>query len=175
LADLTTIQTAIKAWVDSETTNVCIMAEGNGPKPDAPFFTYRLASFIDEAEDHTSSPDAISGDVVITGNRAFTVEINGYGPGVIQKLRDLKNSTRKGTILDTFRLSNLIIVNRLAITNLTGLDQSNFEERGMFELLMRTDSVITDTGSVIEDFNGTGTLSQPPKPDVTTTLEVTTP
>ena len=175
MADITEISTSIKAFVELQTTDVCIPAEDNGPKPDVPYFTYRLDGFLDEAEDFVSTPDAISGDLTITGNRALTVELQGYGPGVTQKLRDLKTSTRKPSVLAAFLLEGLIVVDRLGITNLTGLDQSEFEERALFEMLMRTDSVVVDANSVIENVNGTGTLKNPPNPDLTIDLEVTTP
>jgi len=170
------IRTAIVAWVSSETGDTCIKAEGNGQKPAKPFFTYRLDAFVDEAEDYIGSPDEVTGDVTITGNRAFTCAIAGYGDGVLQKLRDLKSSTRKPSVLDTFRAASIVIVNRLSITNITGLDQADFEERGVLELIMRVENVITDTGSIIENVNGTGTIENfPPLPDHTIDLGVTTP
>lgn len=175
LADLLAIKKALKAWVDLETGDQCIPAEDNGPKPAKPFFTYRLDSFIDEGEDYIGPPNSLTGDVLIRGNRAFTVGIQGYGPGVLEKLNDLKNSTRKLTVLETFQDSGIVIFNRLAIQNLTGLDQTEYEERGLFEMLMRTDSEVIDTGSIIEDVHAFGTIKNPPRPDRIMDLDVITP
>jgi len=147
--NIDSIYTALKSWCDTATGLTTIRAEQNGEAPNEPYFTMRIATKTRIGEDYFGSSSNM-GVIQIVGNRDLTVEMQGYGNGVTEKMEDLVQSLRKPSVQLTFRQAGIAIVDSEPALNITGLDGTEFEERVSCDFIFRVASVTTDEVSYID-------------------------
>lgn len=160
------IKTQIRTWVANAIPGrEAVTANQNAPKPPKPFFTYQISSFIRLGMDGFTKPDG-TGAGKYLGTREFTVMLQGFGDGVIEESRTLQDGLETLAILETFRDAGFIVFNSSPILDITGLDDSEFEERISMDIFCRTDTEFEDTSfGLIEDIAIEGTIETSGNPD----------
>ncbi len=145
----------------------------NSPHPNKPYFSLLLTSFLKVGRDAFTHRDA-SGKADMVGNREFTLMILGFGPDIIEKTYQMQTQFETDAIHLLFKAGGILPFNiDNAIQDISGLDDSENEERSSYDILMRTDSVITNVPvGAIEIVNAEGTFSQAGKDDIVQTINV---
>lgn len=117
------------------------------------------------------SPTVFATELV--GDREFTITFQAYGVGAIQILEDIRTCLDTESVLDALRVDSIAVVQALGITDLTGLYDSQFLERGLLEVRFRTHARILDQlANYIERVTGEETYQHPPEPDIEKTFDI---
>jgi len=145
----------------------------NSPNPDKPSFTLLLNSFMKIARDVFANQD-VSGNTDMIGNREFTLMIMGYGFGIVELTHRLQTQFETPAIHKAFVDGGIVPFNiDNPIQDISGLDESENEERSSYDVLFRTDSIISEVPlGLIEKVNAEGAYKQEGKPDIITTLNI---
>ena len=166
-ADWTTIRGTLYDWATAVLAPVpVIWAEQNATPPDGAYVTLRIATTTQEGQDAKLPPDGVTGAGEIVGNREFTLGVQAFGGPMDEStfgtalisIDKLRSSLEILSVRQTLRAGNVIYVDTLGSTNLTGIipDTTRYEERESLDILMRTWSEVTDTETgVIEKVQGT--------------------
>jgi hypothetical protein len=164
---------AIYDVINGQTGIECIYNWQDGPIPDKPFFGFTLTAFRKIGRDVFIGPDG-SGNYQMQGNRDFTLLIQGFGPGIVEKTFLLQTILERPDIHETFRAGGLFPYDiDQPVQDVSGLDQSEPEERSSWDLFMRTDSIISDVpAGLIEKVNIDATYKQAGKPDIDSTINI---
>lgn len=187
IQDLNAIQDALYDWATSVVpTFSFVWADQNIPfantssgdpvSPVEPSFTLRIGTITKIHEDSLNLPTDASTLVDIEGTRDFILGLQGFGPGSIQQLENLRSSLSRPSIKDSLFISDIIVRDTsVPIINISGLDDSEMEERGSVDIGMRTDSVITneDVGKILI-VNAVGTYKKPDGSEIISNVNVTT-
>lgn len=158
----TQIEDAIYDWINGlgvVSSSAIIWAFQNAAIPDPPYFSLNLNNFMQIGDDFIAYPDA-TGKSQIIGNREFTLEILGFGDGVIEKTWAVRDSLNDPNVLTQFRDVGFIMYRSLEpVLNISGIDESENEERSSYDVMFRTDNIVTDVEfGLIEKTNAVGTL-----------------
>lgn len=168
------IKTQVRTWVSNVISIEAVASNQNAPKPPKPFFTYLINSFSKLGFDSITPPDG-AGAVKYLGTREFTIMLMGFGDGVIEQMRTLQNSLQTLAVLTTFKDSGYIPFDSSPVLDVTGLDDSEYEERGSMDIFCRTDTEVEDPShGLIEDVNIEGTVESPGNPDRIINISVDT-
>jgi hypothetical protein len=164
---------AIYDVINGQTGVECMYDWQDGPIPAKPFFSLSITAFRKIGRDVFIGPDG-SGLYQMQGNRDFTLMILGFGPDVVEKTFLLQTLLERPDIHELFRAGGLFPYDiDQPIQDISGLDQSEPEERSSWDLFMRTDSIITDVpAGLIEKVNINATYKQPGKPDINSTINI---
>ena len=172
--DFTEIRTGIVEWILSVTAKKGIMADQNSVKPADTHFIYRLNSIMQVGEDYLSEPNS-SGLASLHGHRDFTCQILGFGSGVLALTETLRSSLQIPAILDALRVRKIVTFDRGPVEDITGLDETQYEERSSLDVFMRSQMVLTSVNvGAIEIFNGVATYKNQGSADITRNLTVST-
>jgi len=121
-----------------------IFWEPNAPRPTVPYITLFLSTITSVNQDY-SAPGADSlGDITMSGDRQFTLEIQGYGNDPLTVLENIRSSLQTQTVLDHLRLSGMVFYQSLIINDITDLVDSQYERRAQLDVLMGIPQVYTD-------------------------------
>jgi len=175
MADISTIEKTVYDWVDSQglvASDSIVWMDQNFAKKPNPMIGLKINPGVQIGEAYIGPPD-VSGDAEIQINMDFTVSVQYFGEGSMEKILTLRDSLNKPSVRQSLRDGDVIVVNRLDAIDLSALDNSEFESRASMDILMRTDrSSQTDQVGVIETVNATGTYKSPGKPDVISNISV---
>ena len=151
MINFSTLGNSLFDWVSSIMPGSVkvIWADENRPQPDKTYLTLRFDSILRVGDDYEGRPDAV-GDNVVTGNREFTLMIQAIGPGALGYLEDLRTSLQRFNILETLRLNGIVFIRANPIANITGLEDTQYFERGSFDIFFRIASVVTDVPSYVQ-------------------------
>ena len=181
MASIESLKETIYTWIDSKglvDSSAIVRLDQNFPKQTNPLIGYRLNTFVQVGEVFISAPDN-SGIAKTFENVEFTLSIQSYGIDALQKLILLRQSLNEPDTRAILRDAGLIIWDRLAINDLSGLetDGVKYEERGAMDIMCRTKKLEVTASTIdlglIETVNGTGTISSPGKSDISADLNVT--
>lgn len=166
------IDTILYNWVVLYSGVSTIWQNSNGPKPDLPFVTLRRQSLESVGHGYVSDPDD-SGIAKISGDRDMTVNLQAYGDNAFGVLEDLWNVRLVDASQELLYAGGLALIDQLALTNITGLNDLEYEERATMDLMFRFVSQRTgvDVG-LIEEANIEGDLKDPDK-EINFTLDLT--
>lgn len=145
----------------------------NSPHPDKPYFSLLLNSFRKIAEDSFTDPNG-SGNSDMVGNREFTLMVYGFGPGIVEATYKLQSELEKPDIYDLMVAGGVIPYDvDSPIQDISGIDESENEERSSYDILCRIDSIITDVSvGLIEIVNAEGTYKQAGTGDIIRNLHI---
>ena len=79
---------------------------------------------------------------------------------------DLKSSLKKLTVLDKLRSKNIAVQNKGEVMNLTELEETEYEERSEFDVVLGVSQNVVDDPSYIEHVNITPDVSGHTLPDI---------
>ena len=148
----TEIENTLQEWVADFTgldpDSGVIWAEQNAPQPsnfeppESPYITLRMASLTPQGQDFWSNVDDATGKAKVGGVRRFTLEVNHYGPGSFAMLEALYGSLIFPEYQKLLNDVGITQLDRFPVQNLTGLDDTQFEERALatFWFLIGTQS-----------------------------------
>ncbi len=170
--DFSTIRKGIVIWLEAQSSLTAIRLDQNAAKPDDSHFQYRMTSIVKVGEDYVGRPND-NGLASVYGNRDFTCQIQGFGAGTVEKAEVLRDSLSNPIVHNTLRESKIIVFDSTPVVDITGLDETEFEERSSFDVFMRSEMVLSgvDVGK-IEIVNGTATYTQPGKDDITENITI---
>jgi hypothetical protein len=139
----TTIKDGIYDWLKTILASETVVWEKqNVGQPPKPYVVLGVDSFLQIGEDYVSRAH-------IFGNRDFTLKIQYFGSGAIDRLEAIRIATQNPLSLETLRAAGFIFVDSEAIMELTELDQNNYEERAAMDLHLRAASDLSiSVGSV---------------------------
>ena len=145
----------------------------NHPHPGKPYFSLLMNSFGKIGADVFTVPDG-SGDSDMVGNRQFTLMISGFGSGIVEATYKLQTQFENPVVHQLLRDGGIIPYDiDGTVQNISGLDESENEERSSYDVLFRTDSVITGIPlGYIQIVNAQGTYKQSGKGDKVKTFSV---
>jgi hypothetical protein len=113
-----------------------IWSNDNGPKPDKPYIALRRQVMNPIGEEYLSKPDS-NGMAKISGNRDLIVYFQAYGDNAFGRLEDLWTTRLIPASQEFLATQGLSLVDRMAMSNITGLNDTKFEERAVMDLLFR--------------------------------------
>jgi hypothetical protein len=141
------IQDALYKWVNSVLpTTPIIWYHENAPRPNVPYIALHL-SMID-----TVKQDYVDGAGNLTGNRDFILLVQGIGKNSMDFCEELKTSLSLPAIRAALRQDGIVFVNRLAITCISEVVDSRWEERNLLDLKFRFAQIDTDNSGTIDHF-----------------------
>lgn len=180
------LQTALRELVEAcclPANWVVIYADQNAPRPSntaaAPpgYVTIRMDAWRKRGLRDPNGPILqLDTDVFaerLVGDREFVAAFAAFGPGANQALQTLETCLDHQGTLDTLRAADLAVVEVLAVQNLSGLYDSQFQERALLEVRFRTHSEVEDRNvSYIEEVQGEATHATPDGSEVTVPYSV---
>lgn len=140
------LKVALYNWAvaNTPTGTPVIYYYANAPRPTVDYVTLFLQNFMQIGWDYTPAPSDNAGDVIMVGDREFTLQIQAYGTNSFGLLEGLRTSLQKQTVLDSLAVSGIVLVNWFPIQDITQLVDSRFEERGTLDILFRIAQQETD-------------------------------
>lgn len=178
--NLSGLKDGLYQWVSGNVSRPTIWADQNSPRPAKPYFTLKITPVVQIGEDHVSSMLDVSGvdKYRITGDREFTLMVQGIGYGAIQKLSNLRDSLNDPVVTDALRSHDIAYVDSEDILDITELEDSIYVERGSLDVVFRTSTqseiAASTERSVIESVYGSDTYKVGDQTVFTGTYEVTT-
>lgn len=173
-----TIRDTLHDWIDANTTglNAIVRLEQNNPRPALPYVGYRISGLDKIGHDYVERPEDLQ-EARVSGNREFTVEIQHFGSGAIDRLEGLRSSLEMPAQRVLFDAQGIAFVDDLGITDISQLLDTRYEERALLELRFRVGTDYTTiTGQIdtvkidktFKDAEGTTVYTEPdytiPKP-----------
>lgn len=163
------IEALLVEWTETFTglaTGQVIIAEDNGPKPDLPYIALRIQNINKIGTEVRSNPYDFGGSaaIKISGNREMVVNFQAYGTNSYGILEDLWHRVHDELSRTLLANEGLALIEQLALTNLTGLNDTDFEERAQQDLMFRFATQLEDIDvGVIETVDVSGQLKNPDK------------
>lgn len=135
-----TLQSAIYDWLKTIlTTENVVWDRQNAGQPAKPYVTLNIDVLTRIGEDYVSRPGP-NGMVTVIGNRDFTLMIQYFGSGAMDKMENIRLATNNPLSLEILQASGIAFVSAEPIMDLTALKQNGYEERAGLDLHMRTDA-----------------------------------
>lgn len=181
------LKDALYDWMDKEfnTDNsfgiIIVFADQNIPKEPNELFAIRLSSFTRIGQHELSAPGVGGAGETqgrISGNIEFTLQVFGYGTNSVEHCDHLRNSLWKITTQADLRANGIAFIDALSPTlDISGLDDSQYEERSQIDLRFRVglDPTFVDETGCIQIVNAVGTVTPDSGNDITINIGVTDP
>ena len=151
---LSTIETALREWVRDESglgDDKVIWLNQDAPRPPLPYIALQIFGLVKVHEDYKPMPQNDDGDIKITGNRDFTLNIQHFGPGFLLSLETVRSSADKEAVRETLRAAGVAIWNtNEAIQDLTSLIETRYLDQASIDIMCRTNSEVADTLGTIQ-------------------------
>lgn len=148
-----TIMLACKQWINAELHITCIFANQATPQPSKlPYASILLGSeqMLGGADEQVQKIDD-NGDAPIHGQRLRTIHVQILGPNANALAAQLRLSLGKSTTQQAFAgLHDLAIVRTSPVINLTGLLETEYEERAAFDITIAYTLTAEDYVGIIE-------------------------
>ena len=156
---------AFRQIVEDISTFSIIYANQNAPREVKPYCAIRLQN--NSGLEHSELfPQDGNDDRDVAENQVATIELNFYGPSAISEATRVRNRLQFETMLDAFYAGNMALIDRGQVTNLTVLlNNSQYEQRAMFECRIGWRSTETENVGRIEQLEITGVLTQGDAPN----------
>lgn len=167
--DLVKVQDAIYTWIKKETEGVIpaeqiLWRDGSEPLPPRPCVTMKITGAPKRVGLQDNLVYQQGSRFNIGGQREMTVSIQIFGnlemhkPLAMQVALDLNSSLSKLTTLDGLRASRIAVQKQGEPTNLTALEETEYEERWGFDVQFGVAQNIVDDPGIIESVNADGTV-----------------
>lgn len=134
------IKIAISTWIETVLSDVSIIWEGQNIKESEinyPYISLRIHSLKKEGCEYKSMSDN-SGDIAISGNIEALLIINYYGENGLDDLQKLVDSYNLVTIKSLLNQNKLVLIQKSAILDVSGVFNNSQENRFQVEYIIRT-------------------------------------
>lgn len=161
MIDLSAIKDALYDLIVDATSLEMVWENQNNPyrQDSQPHFTCMLSVVNSRNHDYMSPPND-SGVSTFTGDREITLLIHGFGIGIVEKTSELRDKLQMKKYLTMLDSAGLALVDWMAVTDISGLYGSEFEERSSFDVILRTRTQNEDDSvGLIETINAEGELN----------------
>jgi hypothetical protein len=150
--DFNAVRTSLYNWAVANIPSgmPVIYLYPNAPRPTVDYITLYIQSVVQIAWDYIQGPLDDSGISQQVGDREFTLQINAYGGDPITILNTLRTSLQKQSVLDSLASNGLVVVDWLAINDVTELVDSRMEQRAAMDILFRIADIYNDDPGVID-------------------------
>jgi len=171
--DFELLKTGIYNWVISVIPISTIFLNQDGSIPSLPFCTLYVQPITFFGHDEFKNDD--NGLVTYTGQREFTLTVEYFGLGAMQNAHDLVESLEMQNARDLLAESDLVFVDRASgVQDLSELVDTGFEERASIDLILRTASIRTQAGTIIDSSQTTGDLIKADDSMITRVIDIDT-
>ena len=154
------IDPLIHAWTVLYTGLTVIWSNDNGPKPDLPYVALRRQVLNPIGGDYLSKPDS-NGEAKISGNRDLIIYFQAYGTNAMGVLENLWTVRLIPASQEQLATKGISLINKLALNNITGLNETKFEERAQMDLVFLFASLRIDVDvGIIENISINGEYKQ---------------
>lgn len=173
MSDLTTIKETIYDVVSEQTGLECQWSGQESALPPEPCFSLKLTNHNLVGQGFLTGPDG-SGNASSVKNREFTLEINGYGKGVIEKTLILQSVLDQPGIRAQLYAGRVIFYDiENPVTDLTEIEAKQVRERSFYEIPSRTDDIVDDIEvGIIEKVEIDAKYIQPGATDIDTVINI---
>jgi len=168
---LVEVQKTIYSWIKNELSGSIppeqiIWRQQSEPLPPRPCVTMKITGGPSRVGFNDNAVYDTAGRFKIGGQRTMVVSIQIFGdsrlnPKAYQVAIDLNASLEKMTVLDRLRSGGVAAQLKGDVTNLTALEETEYEERAQFDVTLGVAENITDEPGIIEQANITENLSGP--------------
>lgn len=135
------------------TGNLVILQQQNSPKPPKPYLAIRSFAIRRLGQDEIL-PGLEVTDVIVSGPRQFTLEVQWIGENGEDGLSNLEQHMNAPTIIDRCFSFGVAIDSSENIQNISGLlDDADWEKRYSLDFTVRTTKQIVDSPGVIQEVN----------------------
>lgn len=161
MIDNDTIKKAFYDWVFNFTAVPVVWANQNAPQPVRPYIVLNLQTGLPIGHDFYSKVDPDSGLASLGGILQVTLAIEAYCKNSFFVLEELSRSVYIEEPSYTLREAGITFLNRLAINDLTGLDDTMFEDRSRMDMAFLIGSQIDNINvGIIQRVEGTATYKK---------------
>jgi len=158
------IQNTIQTWVAQQTSLTTIWAKQNAPRPAMPYCALTILSLTRVGHDENLPPDN-TGLYKIIGNSYLNLNVSIFYKkddatiDGINLLDALRLSVKKQSVNDYFNANKLSFIRPLTnIMDISEVVATGFEQRALLDMQFLIATYITDTVSLIQHIDGTGTV-----------------
>lgn len=154
-----TLWETIFEWLTNVTSGrPVVQRDHNGPIPPRPFVTAKVTTSQREGQSHVG-PVGDDGVIRVQQGAQLTLTIQTFGPQAFNIANAIRNSVEKPSVQSFLRRNGLCYVaTRNGPTDITKVVGTSFEERGSFDLQLRTNIEILDDVGFIERVELTGVI-----------------
>jgi len=172
-ASFTDLKKGIYDWIYGQTSVPVIWRwqKGQFKKPS---FNIMITTSQKIGHDIETKPSSL-GAYNVQGHREFVLSIQGYSDysyGIYEKTLALRDSLSKLSVRDALGVKGVVVFDWQPVQDISGVDNSENEQRSSFDVNCRHNIQIADTVSFIDIVNAQGTFHNPPKDDYIQTLSV---
>lgn len=140
------VRTSLYEWAIANVPNgmPVIYYYANAPRPTVDYVSLYISNVNAIGWDYVAAPIDDAGTTNQTGDREFTLQIQGYGGDPLTVIENLRTSLQKQTVLDTLRANGIVFVTSLSMNDITDLVDSRYEQRATLDILFRIAQKYTD-------------------------------
>lgn len=153
--DFTAKRDAIYDWVSRILIIPVIWNNQDGNQPKRPYATIHISGLTKENHDFIQSPED-GEEAKVLGEREFTLEIEYFGHNPIGVLADLQIAIEHPAGRQELTDAGIVYVDDLDITETTELQESHWDERATYEILLRTAVQVDSPTGQIDTVNAEG-------------------
>jgi len=138
MTTVNTVKLAMKRWLQKETGLTVIFAEQAAPRPDKiPYATIRVDSLMTLGGSDELLPVDVTGVISMKGTRQLTVTCEIIGNGAYNLTEKALGSLSKTSVVERLESEyDMAIIDVGSIVNLTGLLETEWEERTQLDVLV---------------------------------------
>ena len=147
---ISTIEDIVRQWFTDNTTFAdtnAIFSKQNAPKPSVPWAELDLQIAYIPVGMYDEQINQSDGTIKISQVRRIPVEINTYGVGALQAVRDAVDSLHLPSVYNFLRGQNgIAVLNRstIQVTDLTAIEDERYVERGFLSFTIEVFSDVSD-------------------------------
>lgn len=144
MISFSTIQDVLYGFVTSESGRDAIWRNQNAPNKKEGHFALLLNNFSHINREHKTTSADENGNIILSYDSQFELQIDYFGTGAMQFARDLRIASEKEVSLQTFIDSGFVYIDSNTISDISFLRDQNFSERSRFNMTFRTTENILD-------------------------------
>jgi len=165
----TTLQSVFATIV---TPNPVIFDSQNAPAPAKPYFTMFLIDSRQVKEVSEQLPLSVLGSVAYIDDIELSVNIRGYGDGVLAKIDLIRSAFNKPSVRQLLAAGGLVYLNCGNIIDTTSIQQVDFVEAASLDIRFRTTETQADVVGTIGSVEIEGTIKNMVGSDKVITFDI---
>lgn len=131
------------SWTTDHADDCVIWARQDAPRPKNKHLALRLQDLRQVGASVHGAQDG-DGDRPRLATEEITLEVQAYGEGGLQVLKDLRGSLDTAATIDELVAASLCVVDPGSLRDLTSLYDSQFKERAVWEIRLRSHALYVE-------------------------------